>query len=211
MSNRYMTECQVICVVVAKGEIGLLGYPNVPISWCNDGCGGHRFQWHNYGACKRTATCSYKRSYTGGELAVLADRYVRKCPVCHRLYVGGGGKAAHRIENASCSDIKCRTSWASLNKCTANTCEVCGEACLARYTITTTILPRLFPGSMFVGAEVPVCAGRCLKTAEKDARVGLVEQAIEIAHDPVYRCNEEMMIAISAKLGFSIKPEMTKE
>jgi len=186
----YIADDEVILVARIGKEIKLLGHPTIPISPCNENCGGHRFQWHNYGRCRGHETCHREVKYTGLELIVAASRYVRRCPVCAQIYVGGGGKTSRCIENTSCHAEACRITWARKHPTQSNTCICCGAACVTKADFASLILPHLHPGCMFVGAEVSVCAGACERQYRTECRAALRDHAAELLRDPAISDSE---------------------
>lgn len=171
----------------------------IPLSRCNEGCGGYRFQPFNYGKCRGRHSCCYKARLTREELKREACRYIHECPVCHRLFVGSGGRSDAKVENAACPDDKCRLAWAQANPCDAahpqgcegNTCAVCRKICFTKFAVTTLALPSRHGDRVTFGAEFCLCPGACLKAFREESRADLKIQARALIERGVAKDIEE--------------------
>lgn len=159
--------------------ITLLGYPEIPISVCNGGCGGYRFQPTNSSKCRVFGTCSYGTSYTGKDLEIIAGRYVKRCPMCNRLFVVGIGRSIERNSNIVCYSYTCFERWVIEYDHPEWKCVICGKVCCNKITLTTRILPHLYPDRVFVGDDFNVCRGDrpCIKLLRERVQSELLEQA----------------------------------
>jgi hypothetical protein len=176
----YFKQDEIIVIVKSGDRWWILGHPSIPLSECNEHCGGYRFQYSNYGKCRGTDSCCYARRFTLQELKRVASRYVRDCPVCGRSFITGGGKSADKYINAACPDRKCAMKWAENNESTEKRCSVCKKVCLHVQTVTTTILPHLHPNTIFVGSEFCLCPGNCCENFIRECRADLKIQAQQI-------------------------------
>jgi len=160
-------------------------HPSVPVATC-PGCGWYRFQHAVHGGCHGPVrafgrgTCHHEMTYSGAaEFARVAGRFVKKCSQCNRYYASGGGKSADRLENSACPSPECKLACARNNPSSSNRCEVCGKVCLVSFTVTTGVLPDLFPDRLFVGGEHCLCPDGCLTKFKKEADRDLYHQCKE--------------------------------
>jgi len=177
MTGIYLTEHR-LKVRTPSGERPYIpGLPAIQLSWCNENCGGYRFKTANYAPCRGKETCCYKFRLSRNQLILLAQRYVRQCPVCARWFAGSGGKSAIKVAEWACPDKKCRLAWAERNPSLANTCQVCGKPCLTTFTIEAVIMPKLYPKTLIASGSYCLCNGDCLKKFQAESREDLKSQA----------------------------------
>ena len=162
----------------------VVGHPSIPISECrNPTCGKYRFQHSNSGGGFHARRCFSTLVYSAEEFARVASRYVKRCPVCDRMFITGGGQTRDKIENAACYSEKCRLVWAENHRSEENTCTICGKLSLQKLTVTTVIRP--FKEPMFVGSEFCVCNNlQCTRGLRAWSRDELKSQATAIFSNP---------------------------
>jgi len=158
---------RILYVVDGPERPTILGYPEIPLSYCNHGCArrgglypGFRFQGENHGKCRREYTCFYSR-VVYRETLLKWCRRVGLCRYCCSTYVRTGSAEDDNDGPVdTCRSDRCDAQWYAEHPGEL-VCQVCGQPCPRRTVVTNAFLRDAALDRPFVGNEYRVCLGRC--------------------------------------------------
>ena len=143
----------------------LSGYPDIPLCYCPERCGGFRFQMEAISKCCGRSTCFYQRTVHLNNLT-NRSRYVDRCSYCSKTYVRTSIRQAGMPD--TCGAVECDVGWCSEYAGTC-ACVVCDRPCGTQISVTTGILPHLYPSALFVSDQFWACPGACQRALKKAA------------------------------------------